>query len=79
MWVWIVVGVAVWFAVSVLAGLALGRFFGALRRRIAAQRAELEESRKWADRPPERAAQEDETGVAAPPASGEASKRAQGM
>lgn len=50
MWVWVAIGVGIWLALSVIAGLALGRVFGDVRHRVALQRMDFLEAQWWADR-----------------------------
>jgi hypothetical protein len=50
LWLWIVIGLGLWFALSVLLRLALARLLGAVGREVS----ELYEPEEWAVRPPTR-------------------------
>jgi hypothetical protein len=55
MWVWVAIGLATWFSLSFVVGLAAGRFFGTVRRRVALQRLDVFETQWWANHAPTRA------------------------
>jgi hypothetical protein len=52
MWVWIGVGLGVFFAVSLLVGLALGAMLGTINRGVVELHEGLFESEAWAAAPP---------------------------
>ena len=54
MWLWIGIGLGVFFGLSILIGLALAAMLGTISRGVTELHAELFEAEAWATRPPTR-------------------------